>query len=104
MGDSAGGSRRQATGAARGRPAKKGKLKPRHPLNRGAEGESAGLSYGNGKVGPGANTGPWIEVDANGAPISTAPERVAVLVVLQCTVRLKDCSTDVVCLRVSQYM
>ena len=50
---------------------------PRSARNRGAEGESAGLSYGNGKVGPGANTGPWIDVDANGRPIPTAPVKPA---------------------------
>eukprot|EP01044_Picomonas_judraskeda_P010882 COSAG03_NODE_1436_length_4077_cov_8.907561_5_plen_96_part_00 len=69
------GGRRKATGGARGRLAKKGKKQPRQAAggNRGAQGEGEGLSYGNGEVGPGANTGPWIDVDANGRPIPTAP-------------------------------
>jgi hypothetical protein len=73
------GGRRKATGGARGRPAKKGKKQPRQAAggNRGAQGEGEGLSYGNGEVGPGANTGPWIDVDANGRPIPTAPVKPA---------------------------
>jgi hypothetical protein len=70
-----GGRGHKVTGRPRGRPAKGARKKPRQAAggNRGTEGVSLGLSYGNGVVGPGANTGPWIEVDANGKPIPNAP-------------------------------